>query len=81
MISFSHRPRFDSVAHQVLFTCRYRIVVPDGESVFEYFFNIDIKTCSKNTLLTKSIPPMVCPEYSCALKVHTYIIHLFKHYN
>ncbi|KAI4796220.1 hypothetical protein KUCAC02_027893, partial [Chaenocephalus aceratus] len=53
-----HRPRFDSVAHQVLFTCRYRIVVPDGESVFEYFFNIDIKTCSKNTLLTKSIPPM-----------------------
>ncbi|XP_034083294.1 dynein heavy chain domain-containing protein 1-like, partial [Gymnodraco acuticeps] len=53
-----HWPRFDSVAHQVLFTCRYRIVVPDGESVFEYFFNIDIKTCSKNTLLTKSIPPM-----------------------
>ncbi|KAK1886371.1 Dynein heavy chain domain containing protein 1 [Dissostichus eleginoides] len=53
-----HWPRFDSVAHQVLFTCRYRIVVPDGESVFEYFFNIDIKTCPKNTLLANSIPPM-----------------------
>ncbi|XP_042341799.1 dynein heavy chain domain-containing protein 1 [Plectropomus leopardus] len=52
-----HWPQFDSIAHQVLFNCRYKIVVPDEESVFEHFFNINSKICPKNTLLTSAIPP------------------------
>nr|XP_046228919.1 dynein heavy chain domain-containing protein 1 [Scatophagus argus] len=52
-----HWPQFDLLTRQVLFDCRYKIVVPDEESVFEHFFNIDSKICNKNTLLTKSITP------------------------
>ncbi|XP_070834922.1 dynein heavy chain domain-containing protein 1 [Chaetodon trifascialis] len=51
------KPQFDLLARQVLFACRYRITVPDEESVFEHFFNIDSKTCPKNTMLTSSVTP------------------------
>ncbi|XP_069545473.1 dynein heavy chain domain-containing protein 1 [Brachyistius frenatus] len=50
-----HWPQFDLLVHRVLFTCRYKIVVPDEESVFEHFFSIDITVFPKNTLLTNSI--------------------------
>ncbi|KAL7403667.1 hypothetical protein ABVT39_003475 [Epinephelus coioides] len=50
-----HWPQFDLLARQVLFNCRYKIVVPDEESVFEHFFNIDSKICPRSTLLTNSI--------------------------
>ncbi|KAM4583530.1 dynein heavy chain domain-containing protein 1 [Odontesthes bonariensis] len=49
-----HWPQFDLLARQVLFTCRYKIEVPDEESVFEHFFGIDSKM---NTQLTNSIIP------------------------
>ncbi|KAM9363159.1 dynein heavy chain domain-containing protein 1 [Symphorus nematophorus] len=52
-----HWPQFDLLARQVLFTCRYKIVVPDEESVFEHFFNIDSRMYPKSTLLTNSITP------------------------
>ncbi|XP_059188998.1 dynein heavy chain domain-containing protein 1 isoform X2 [Centropristis striata] len=52
-----HWPQFDLLVRQVLFACRYKIVVPDEESVFEHFFNIDSKMFPKNTLLTNVIPP------------------------
>ncbi|XP_076585176.1 dynein heavy chain domain-containing protein 1 [Chaetodon auriga] len=51
------KPQFELLARQVLFACRYKIMVPDEESVFEHFFNIDTKTCPKNTMLTSSITP------------------------
>ncbi|KAM8879925.1 dynein heavy chain domain-containing protein 1 isoform 2-T5 [Spinachia spinachia] len=47
------RPQFDSLARQVLFSCRYKIVVPDDESVFGYFLNMD----SKKTVPTNCITP------------------------
>ncbi|XP_037328902.2 dynein heavy chain domain-containing protein 1-like [Pungitius pungitius] len=47
------RPQFDSLARQLLFSCRYKIVVPEEESVFGHFLNID----SKNTLPTNCITP------------------------
>ncbi|XP_044043043.1 dynein heavy chain domain-containing protein 1 isoform X2 [Siniperca chuatsi] len=52
-----HWPQFDLLARQVLFSCWDKIVVPDEESVFEHFFNINSKICPKNTLLTNSITP------------------------
>lgn len=62
---FSHWPQFDLLVRQVLFSCRYKIVVPDEESVFEHFFSVDSKMFPKNTLLTNSITPKVCLEHSC----------------
>lgn len=61
---FSHWSQFDLLARQVLFTCRYKIVVPDDKSVFEHFFDMDNKMSPKNTLLTNSITPKVCAEHS-----------------
>ncbi|XP_018537954.1 dynein heavy chain domain-containing protein 1 [Lates calcarifer] len=52
-----HWPQFDLLVRQALFTCRYKIVVPDKESVFEHFFSIDSKMFPKNMLLTNSIMP------------------------
>ncbi|XP_008294462.1 dynein heavy chain domain-containing protein 1 [Stegastes partitus] len=63
-----HWPQFDSLVRQVLFTCRYKIVVPDEENVFDHFFNIDSKMCPKNPLLTKSIIPKR-GEYTYLLKL------------
>ncbi|XP_041837723.1 dynein heavy chain domain-containing protein 1 isoform X4 [Melanotaenia boesemani] len=51
-----HWPQFDLLARQVLFNCRYKIEVPDEESVFEHF-DISSKMCSKDTQLTNSIIP------------------------
>ncbi|XP_031144859.1 dynein heavy chain domain-containing protein 1 [Sander lucioperca] len=63
-----HWTKFELLARQVLFTCRYKIVVPDEESVFEHFFNKDSKMCPKNTLLTNSLPP----KY----RKYTYLLNL-----
>ncbi|XP_040002556.1 dynein heavy chain domain-containing protein 1 isoform X2 [Xiphias gladius] len=52
-----HWPQFELLVRQVLFTCRYKIVVPDEESVFEHFFSISTKMYPKNTPLTNSIIP------------------------
>ncbi|KAM3623253.1 uncharacterized protein V6R79_009073 [Siganus canaliculatus] len=51
-----HWPQFDLLARQVLFSCRYKIVVPDDQSVFDYFLKIDRKICPKNTTLLTTIP-------------------------
>lgn len=59
---FSHWPKFDLLARQVLLTCRFRIVVPDNENVFEHFLNIDTKICPTVMPMNKSITPKVCPE-------------------
>ncbi|XP_061626704.1 dynein heavy chain domain-containing protein 1 isoform X2 [Phyllopteryx taeniolatus] len=61
-------PQFDIVARQVLFDSRSKIVVPHEGTVFEFFFNIDNKIYSKNTLLTKSITPKHW-KYTCLLTV------------
>ncbi|XP_069387019.1 dynein heavy chain domain-containing protein 1 isoform X2 [Paralichthys olivaceus] len=52
-----HWPQFDLQVRQVLFSCRYKIIVPDDESVFEHFFNPESKMSTKKTLLTNSITP------------------------
>uniref|UniRef100_A0AAQ5XW98 AAA+ ATPase domain-containing protein n=1 Tax=Amphiprion ocellaris TaxID=80972 RepID=A0AAQ5XW98_AMPOC len=52
-----HWPHFELLVRQVLFTCRYKIVVPEEQSVFDHFFSINSRMCPKNTLLTKSIIP------------------------
>ncbi|XP_051802066.1 dynein heavy chain domain-containing protein 1 isoform X2 [Acanthochromis polyacanthus] len=52
-----HWPHFDLLVRQVLFTCRYKIVVPEDKSVFDHFFSINRRMCPKNTLLAKSIIP------------------------
>ncbi|XP_071359544.1 dynein heavy chain domain-containing protein 1 isoform X2 [Trachinotus anak] len=68
-----HWPQFDLLVRQVLFTCRYKIVIPDEESVFEHFFSIDSKMCPKNTLLTNS----VIPKY----RKYTYLLNLMLEAN
>nr|XP_043885125.1 dynein heavy chain domain-containing protein 1 [Solea senegalensis] len=50
-------PQFDLLVRQVLFSCRYKIMVPDDESVFEHFFSIDSKMFPNSTLSTISITP------------------------
>ncbi|KAM9857652.1 dynein heavy chain domain-containing protein 1 [Aulostomus maculatus] len=52
-----HWPQFDSVVRQALFNSRYKVVVPDEETVFECVFSIDNKILPRNTLLTNSISP------------------------
>nr|XP_020441880.1 dynein heavy chain domain-containing protein 1-like [Monopterus albus] len=52
-----HWPQFNLLVREALFTCRYKIVVPDKESVFEHFFSIDSKMFPKNTLLTNDVTP------------------------
>ncbi|KAM9769930.1 dynein heavy chain domain-containing protein 1 [Menidia menidia] len=52
-----HWPQFELLARQVLLTSRYKIEVPDEESIFEHFFGIDSKMCPMNTQLTNSIIP------------------------
>ncbi|XP_037619572.1 dynein heavy chain domain-containing protein 1 isoform X1 [Sebastes umbrosus] len=68
-----HQPQFDSLARQVLFTCRYKIVVPDEESVFEHFLNLDSRTCPKSTLLANPI----CPKYGS----YTFLLNLMLEAN
>ncbi|XP_045902961.1 dynein heavy chain domain-containing protein 1 isoform X2 [Micropterus dolomieu] len=68
-----HWPQFDLLARQVLFACRYKIVVPDEEGVFEHFFNIDSNICPKSTLMTNSITP----KYG----KYTYLLHLMLEAN
>ncbi|XP_053191724.1 dynein heavy chain domain-containing protein 1-like [Scomber japonicus] len=50
-----HWPQFDVVARQVLFNSRYKLVVPDEETVFEHFFGINSKIFHRKTLLTNSV--------------------------
>ncbi|XP_034543495.1 dynein heavy chain domain-containing protein 1 [Notolabrus celidotus] len=52
-----HWPQFDSLSRQVLYACRYKIEIPDGENVFEHFFNTNSRTHHKNPLLT------ITPKY------------------
>ncbi|XP_057698574.1 dynein heavy chain domain-containing protein 1-like isoform X3 [Corythoichthys intestinalis] len=61
-------PQFDKVARQVLTDSRSQIVIPREGTVFEFFFDIDNKIYSENTLLTKSITPKYW-KYTCLLKV------------
>ncbi|XP_061685389.1 dynein heavy chain domain-containing protein 1 [Syngnathoides biaculeatus] len=61
-------PQFDIVARQVLYDSRSKIVVPHEGTVFEFFFDIDNKIYSENTLLTKSITPKYW-KYTCLLSV------------
>lgn len=55
--SFSHWPHFDLIVRQVLLACRYKIVIPEKESVFEMFFNCDGK------IYPKTLSPKVCPHH------------------
>lgn len=66
---FRHWGQFDLLVREVLYACRYKIEIPDEESVFEHFFTTDCKFCPKNTMLMNSIPPKVCPEHSSVAKV------------
>ncbi|XP_068177150.1 dynein heavy chain domain-containing protein 1 [Antennarius striatus] len=68
-----HWPQFSVLARQVLFACRYKIVVPDDQSVFEYFFNKDIRINPKTTPLTTS----VTPKY----RYYTYLLNLMLEVN
>ncbi|XP_056223855.1 dynein heavy chain domain-containing protein 1 [Seriola aureovittata] len=68
-----HWPQYNLLVRQVLFTCRYKIVVPDEESVFEHFFSTDSKMCPKDTLLTNS----VIPKY----RKYTYLLSLMLETN
>ncbi|XP_040891858.1 dynein heavy chain domain-containing protein 1 [Toxotes jaculatrix] len=68
-----HWPQFDLLVRQVLFSCRYKIVVSDEESVFEHFFSTDIKVFPKNTLFTNTITP----KYGN----YTYILNLMLEAN
>ncbi|XP_077425986.1 dynein heavy chain domain-containing protein 1 [Vanacampus margaritifer] len=61
-------PQFDIVARQVLFDSQSKIEIPPKGTVFEFFFNIDNKIYSNNTLLTKSITPKYW-KYTCLLSV------------
>lgn len=61
-------PRFDCVAREVLLNCRYRIEVPNGESVFEYFFTTDKYLSLQTTLLTSHITPKVWQTLCSVLK-------------
>ncbi|XP_054635114.1 dynein heavy chain domain-containing protein 1-like isoform X3 [Dunckerocampus dactyliophorus] len=61
-------PQFDVVARQELVNCRYKVVFPDEGTVFEFFFSIDSRIYSNNTMLTKSITPKYW-KYTCLLTV------------
>ncbi|KAM9818029.1 dynein heavy chain domain-containing protein 1 isoform 3-T7 [Syngnathus typhle] len=61
-------PQFDTVARQALLDSRSQIAVPHVGTVFEFFFNIDDKIYSNNTLLTKYITPKHW-KYTCLLSV------------
>ncbi|KAF7656220.1 hypothetical protein LDENG_00044700 [Lucifuga dentata] len=54
-----HWQQFDSLARQLLFDSRYRIEVPDEESVFEHFFSVSSTSFprSKNTQLANPTIP------------------------
>ncbi|KAM6940220.1 dynein heavy chain domain-containing protein 1 [Xenentodon cancila] len=65
-----HWPQFDLLARQVLSNCRYKIVVPDEDSVFEHFFGIDSKMCPKNTQL----PNFLVPKYG----KYRHLLHLMS---
>ncbi|XP_067441454.1 dynein heavy chain domain-containing protein 1 isoform X1 [Thunnus thynnus] len=68
-----HWPQFDTVARQLLFNSRYKLVVPDEETVFEHFFGIDSKICPRESLLTNSITP----KY----RKYTYLLNLMLEAN
>lgn len=59
---FSHWPKFDLLVRQVLLSCRFRVVVPEEETVFEHFLNTDTKMCPTVTRMNTSSPPKVRPE-------------------
>ncbi|XP_077574408.1 dynein heavy chain domain-containing protein 1 [Stigmatopora nigra] len=61
-------PQFDIIARQVLTDSRAQIILPQEGTVFEFFFDIDNKIYSENTMLTKSITPKYW-KYTCILKV------------
>nr|XP_057943574.1 dynein heavy chain domain-containing protein 1-like isoform X2 [Doryrhamphus excisus] len=61
-------PQFDDVARQELANCRYKVEFPEEGTVFEFFFNIDNRIYSNNTMLTKSITPKYW-KYTCLLTV------------
>ncbi|RVE75893.1 hypothetical protein OJAV_G00003200 [Oryzias javanicus] len=53
----SHWPQFDLSVRQLLFTSRYKIVVPDKISIFDHFFDFECEMCQKKGQLTTSIIP------------------------
>ncbi|XP_047434083.1 dynein heavy chain domain-containing protein 1 [Mugil cephalus] len=67
-----HWPQFDLLVRQVLFTCRYKIVVPEEESVFEHFFSVDCKMFAKSPLANP-----VIPKY----RKYTYLLNLMLEAN
>ncbi|XP_030593777.1 dynein heavy chain domain-containing protein 1 isoform X2 [Archocentrus centrarchus] len=68
-----HWPQFDLLARQVLFACRYKIVVPDEVSVFEHFFSFNSEMFSKDSRATGS----VIPRY----RKYTYLLNLMLEAN
>ncbi|XP_074546665.1 dynein heavy chain domain-containing protein 1 [Halichoeres trimaculatus] len=50
-------PQFDSLSRQVLFASRYKIVIPEEESVYEHFFDTNSRIDLRNTPLTNPITP------------------------
>ncbi|KAM9314087.1 dynein heavy chain domain-containing protein 1 [Pholidichthys leucotaenia] len=63
-----HWPQFEWIVRHVLFTSQYKIVIPDEESVFEHFFNVNSKMCPKNIPLTISVIPKY-GKYTYLLKL------------
>ncbi|KAM4750013.1 dynein heavy chain domain-containing protein 1 [Anableps anableps] len=56
-LHFRHWPQFGLLARKVLFTSRYKIQVPEQDSLFEYFISNDSKICRSETHLTDFITP------------------------
>ncbi|XP_054600740.2 dynein heavy chain domain-containing protein 1 isoform X1 [Nothobranchius furzeri] len=52
-----HWPQFDLLVRQLLFSSRYKILVPDKESVFEQFLGFKSQIHANDSQLTNSIIP------------------------
>ncbi|XP_007576319.1 dynein heavy chain domain-containing protein 1 isoform X2 [Poecilia formosa] len=56
-LHFRHWPQFDLLTRNVLFASRYKIQVPERESLFEHFFSKDSKTDPSDMLSTNTVTP------------------------
>ncbi|XP_014328750.1 dynein heavy chain domain-containing protein 1-like [Xiphophorus maculatus] len=56
-LHFRHWPKFDLLTRKVLFDSRYKIQVPELESLFEHFFSKDSKMNPNDMLSTNTVTP------------------------
>ncbi|PWA32577.1 hypothetical protein CCH79_00015090, partial [Gambusia affinis] len=56
-LHFRHWPKFDLLTREVMFASRYKIQVPERESLFEHFFSKDSKMDPSAILSTNTITP------------------------